>query len=290
MSIPCELVVDAMSEVGESAIWDHRRGSLWWVDMFKGQLYEWHPNRGMQLAAQVDQTLGFVVPTDDGEWIAGIRDGFARIDKKGNFNLIAEVQRDQPDFRMNDGKTDLWGRVWAGTVSDADPVDGGLYRLETDGTVTQHRDNLQLPNGIAWTADGSRMFITDSNAYSIEVWSMTEEPEPQLDRLTSEFTLTPEQGKPDGIAVDQEGGLWVALFGGGAVVRFSPDGDIDRRIDLPVPNVTTLAFGGDDFSDLYITTARYAMSGAALGAHPRESGAVFKCDPGVRGFPVALCS
>lgn len=289
MSISPECVADVKSEIGESAVWDHRRGTLWWVDMFKGQLLEWNPATGdVRIASEIDQSLGFVVPKEDGTWLAGVRDGFGVIDEDGEFHLTVSVDADKPDYRMNDGKTDGHGRVWAGTMSDKDPVNGCLYRLETDGSVSTLRNDLQLPNGIAWSRNGDKMYVTDSNAYEIEVWTLSDDelPEP-IEHVTS-FKLGPDLGKPDGIAVDEEDGLWVALFGGGAVIRFNSDGAIDERVEMPVPNVTTLAFGGQNLDELFITTARYAMTAQDLAANIHLAGAIFKCSPGVRGLPVVV--
>lgn len=287
VAVSCELVVDAKAEIGESAVWDHRTGELYWVDIFKGQLFRWLPKSGISLIAEIDQPLGFVVPSDSGGWIAGLRDGFARIDKSGTFEFISSIT-DGAGYRLNDGKADRWGRVWAGTVCDSNPVNGSLYRLERDGSLIHIRSDLRFPNGIAWSPDAAAMYVADSLAQKVEVWTCTSVGSHEFDQLSDVIAIPSELGRPDGMTVDSQGGVWVAMFGGGSVLRFTPDGKLDLKIELPVANVTTVTFGGEDFADLYITTARYALTGAELLANPRAAGAIFRCRPGVKGLPVDL--
>jgi sugar lactone lactonase YvrE len=285
MSLTPELVVEAMAEVGESPIWDERRASLWWVDIYRCQLMEWSPNAGLRCAASLDQCLGFVVPMESGAWLAGVRDGFGVIDGHGRFELTVPVDRDKPEYRMNDGKADALGRVWAGTVSDANPTEGYLYRLDASNHVVRIRDDVQYPNGIAWTRDGSRMYLVDSEARAINIWNVVDG---ELEHLAGRLQVRPSEGIPDGITIDAEGGLWVALFGGSAVVRYGPSGEVDRRVELPVPNPTGVTFGGKDLEDLYITTARYGVKETMLASYPRGCGGIFRIRPGVRGLQTHL--
>jgi sugar lactone lactonase YvrE len=216
-----------------------------------------------------------------GGWLAGVRDGFGIIDAAGDFTLTLPIG--QPaGYRLNDGAADAQGNVWAGSVSDVDPTKGTLYRLDGDGTVTAVREDLAYPNGIAFSADGSVMTLADSEARSVEQWSIASA---ELGALLWRRQFAPELGIPDGVAIDTDGGVWVAMFGSGLVIHCSAAGDIDDQFSVPVPNPTSVVFGGQDYGDLYITTARFGMTEPALAMSPRSAGGIFHCRPGTTGFP-----
>jgi sugar lactone lactonase YvrE len=279
-----ELVLDAKAEVGESPYWDQARECLWWVDIFKGELHRWSAAEGGRRVASIGQPLGFVVPMGDGRNLAGTRDGFGVIDEDGGFTLTVPVDAERPEYRMNDGKCDAHGRLWAGTIADVDPVGGGLYRLDADGSVTQLRDDMLLPNGLGWNRAGTTMYLADSTGHRVEIWDC-DPASGTLRGLHATIEIPAEQGLPDGLCVDEEDHVWVALWGGSRVQRYTPDGLPDMHVELPVTVAASCAFGGPDHGDLYITTARYSVHGATLCAQPLAGG-VFRCRPGVRGLPV----
>ncbi len=281
VELPVELVIEATAEVGESPRWDDRRGSLWWVDMYRCELHEWRPGRQARIAAVIDQPLAFVVKSGDSGWLAGVRDGFGEIDADGKFELTLTL--DQPaGYRLNDGAADLAGNVWAGSVCDADPTKGILYRLDRSGVLSAVREDLVYPNGIAWSRDGSAMTLVDSEARCAERWSASAG---QLAALQWRTEFPAEIGIPDGLAADTEGGVWIAMFGSGLVVHCGADGAIDGQFSVPVPNPTSVVFGGADYRDLYITTARFGMTEPALASSARSAGGIFRCRPGNTGFP-----
>ncbi len=281
MEQPVELVIEATAEVGESPRWDDRRGSLWWVDMYRCELFEWCPGGQARIAATLGQPLAFVVPAGDSGWLAGVRDGFGTIDASGEFELTLRIDQ-PPGYRLNDGAADPLGNVWAGSVCDADPAKGTLYRLDPSGAVTAVREDLVYPNGIAWSSDGSVMTLVDSGARCAERWSASAG---VLAALLWRTEFPAELGIPDGVAADTDGGVWIAMFGSGLVIHCNADGDIDDQVSVPVPNPTSVVFGGADYGDLYITTARLGMSEPALADSPRSAGGIFRCRPGNAGFP-----
>lgn len=219
--------------------------------------------------------VGAIAPCADGTLIVACRDGFAVLDVDDDrVTMIAPLRHRRSDMRMNDGKCDPAGRFWASTMSDRfAPGAGALHRLGPDLRPVEVLRSLTIPNGLGWSADGRVMYFIDSAArtlfrfaYDVATGRPTD-PRPLV-------VVPPEVGSPDGMAVDAEGGLWVAMWGGGAVHRFSPEGEHDRSVTVPEPMVTSCAFGGAELDELYVTTA------AAYGGH---RGAVYVARPGVRG-------
>lgn len=276
-----ELVLDAQSEVGESPVWDIRTGSLWWVDLLRGELHRWSVRHGWMQWAPIGQSLGFIVPTEDDGFVAGTRDGFGLIGANGQFTLITSVEIDRPTFRMNDGKCDRQGRLWAGTMSDATHEDGRLYKMTAGWRVEQVFERLSVPNGIGWTHDGTLMYFADTGRARLELWQF-DPSEGKPTEWARVIKFTEDQGGPDGLTVDEEDCAWVCLWGGSAVHRYSPTGDLLEVISIPAPHVASCAFGGDNLKDLYITTARYGLTEKELQKWP-ASGGLFRCRPGVRG-------
>ncbi len=274
-----ELVEDAAAEVGESPVWDASLRRLWWIDLFRGELHGFDVEHGPIEPILIGQSLGFVALTGCGALLAGTQEGFGLLGK--DFDLKVPVERDAPDRRMSDGKCDLHGRAWGGTMHDAERADGRLYRLDSGWRLSLVREDLKVPNGLAWSGDGERMYITDSEDSTVNVWRYDQEQGVPTERLQ---TISIEQGAglPDGITVDEDDCVWIALWGGGVVRRYSPEGELMLQISLPCTLVTSVAFGGDDLGDLYITTARYRLSPEKLASEP-HAGGIFRYRPGVRG-------
>ena len=189
-----------------------------------------------------------------------------------------------PLCRMNDGGADRQGRFFCGSMAyDMISPRGALYRLDPGGTVSAVLQGVTISNGIAWSADGERMFYIDSATQRVDVFDydcaagVPREPRPVA-------VISPEDGMPDGMALDAEGGIWVALWGGRSVRRYRADGGLDAVIELPADLVTACAFGGDDLGELFITTSRMDLAPSDQPA----AGAVFAVRPGVRGLPTGV--
>jgi len=265
--------------LGEGPAW--QQDALWWVDIERGAWYRHSPSEGTRTVATYQDTLGFVVPRTNGGWIAGIGNQAVWLDKD------ASLQRSQPLpvsplIRCNDAKADLAGRLWIGTMArDAGPGLGALFRLDADGTIQAVLTGLGISNGMAWSLDATRFYFIDSCRPEISVFPF----EARTGTLGARATLAEiKDGIPDGMTIDSAGHLWVALWGGSAVLRIDGvSGHVLGRIPLPVPHVTSCAFGGSDGATLFITTASTALTKEERIRYP-DAGRVFSVRlPGITG-------
>jgi sugar lactone lactonase YvrE len=276
-----DVVVAAGAELGEGPCWDARRRRLLWVDIPVGLLHVLDPSTGDDRTIPVHQPLGAAVPEASGGFAVAVRDGFGRLGDDGRLEVVVDLHR--PGLRMNDGKCSPDGAFWAGTMADEGrrPV-GVLYRL---GPGWQGAEavlgDLTISNGLAWSADGKRMYFIDTPTRRVDVFDA----EPGSATLRSRRPLVevpPGGGNPDGMTIDDEGCLWVALAHAGRVQRYRPDGVPDLTVELPVPQVTSCCFGGDGGDVLFVTTGKRGAEDDPL------AGAVFACRPGVTGRPAVV--
>ena len=280
-----ELVLDAGAEVGEGPAWDGRSGSLVWVDITGCAVHLLDPSTGADQVFGVAQHVGAAVPRRAGGLALALRGGFGTLDlESGAVEQIADTEMDNPDNRMNDGKCDSAGRMWAGSMSYSETGRAGsLYRLERDHSVVKVLSGVGLSNGLGWSPDDRLMYHTDSLARTISVYDF-DAAGGTLSGGRPLIEAAPEEGTPDGMAVDAEGCLWVCFWGGSAVRRYSPEGALLAEIRLPVAQVTSCAFGGEHLTDLYITSAARGLTPEQLSEQP-GAGGVFRCRPGVAGLP-----
>ena len=287
MAIEVEVVVAAGAELGEGPVWDARSGRLAWVDILGRRIHLTDPVSGETASIEVPLDVGAIAPRAAGGFVAALQDGFWVVGD-GEPRRLAMIPEARPGLRFNDGKCDPEGRFWAGTMA-YDEADGVacLYRLDTDGTVRRMLDGVTISNGIAWSGDGVTMFYIDSPTGRIDAFSY----EPATGAISDRRTVVripAEVGSPDGLTIDADGGLWLALWGGSAIHRYL-DGRLDRVIDMPVSQPTSCAFGGGDLDELYVTSAWKGLSADARRAEPL-AGAVFRVRPGVRGVPPSVYS
>lgn len=260
-------------DLGEGPVWLADRQELTWVDITACRIIT---APGADLRAQrtttLDRPVGAVAPIAGrpGSWVAAAGDGFLSVDPE--VTELARPERGNPAVRMNDGKCDPRGRFWAGSMSEERDRAGSLYRLDPDGTAHRVLDGVGISNGIGWSPDAQLMYFVDTAAGVLDVFDFDIDDGVPLRRRT----LVAHTGRaaPDGLAVDDTGAIWVALWDGGAVVRYTPSGQVDTVVPLPVSRPTSCCFGGDT---LFITTA--SVDGEPL------SGAVFTCHPDVTGPP-----
>jgi sugar lactone lactonase YvrE len=277
-----ELVLDARAELGEGPIWDADRHRLLFVDIMRGEVHAFDPDSGTQRVLQLGRTVGAVACTVRGDWVVAAGLGFARVaPDTGAVTSIAEVS-DRTDLRMNDGYVDPAGRFWAGTLSLARKSgQGALYRLDPDGTVRTMLAPVTTSNGIDWSPDGRLMYFADTGTRRVDVFDF----EPLRGQITGRrpfVDFAEDAGRPDGVVVDAEGGVWVGLWRGWGVRRYRPDGRLDATIDVPAALVTKCAFGGPRLDELYITTASIDLTPDERRAQPLAGG-LFRASPGVRG-------
>ena len=279
-----EVVTAAGAELGEGPVWDARSGRLAWVDITARLLHLTDPD-GATDTIDVPLPVGAVAPRAAGGYVAALQDGFWVIGD-GPARRIAAIPDARPGLRCNDGKCDPAGRFWAGTMADDQaPGAGALYRLDPDGRVTRVLGGITVSNGLAWSRDGRTMYYVDTPTQRVDAFSYDPATGEVGDRRP-EVTVPPEAGAPDGMTIDADGGLWVALWGGAAVHRYV-DGRLERVVELPVSQPTSCCFGGDNLDELYVTSARQGLSAGQLRAEPL-AGALFRFRPGVRGFAAAV--
>jgi sugar lactone lactonase YvrE len=281
--IRAELLLDAKAELAEGPCWIAERSCLLWVDIVAGRVHLLDPSTGADRAIEVGQPVGTAVPAGGRSLALAIRDGFAILDlDTASVELIAEVEKDLPSNRMNDGKCDSAGRLWAGTMSlNTRRGAAALYRLDAERNVELMVGGVGISNGIGWSPDDRLMYFIDSlegrvDAFDFEAVSGTIANRRPFARV--------EGGSPDGMAVDAEGGLWVAVWGGGKVLHFLADGSLAGEIELPVSRVTSCCFGGPELCDLYITSAWQGMVDDERAEQPLAGG-IFCCRPGPQGQP-----
>ncbi|MFF4501641.1 SMP-30/gluconolactonase/LRE family protein [Streptomyces sp. NPDC001401] len=274
----------AQLEVGEGPRWID--GRLVLVDIPSGTLYEAdgdEPGPLRQLH-RLEVPLGAVAPVAGapGQWIVAAGRGIALLDRSGELDWLARPAKGgQAARRMNDGVCDPFGRFWAGcTAWDTTPGAGALFRVDTDGTVSQVLDGITTPNGPAFSPDGTLLYLADSDRSVVDRFPV----DPVTGELGERLAfLTFAAGGPDGMTVDVEGNLWVALWGCGEVRQFTPDGALKTVVTVPAPQVTAPCLGGPEGRKLFITTARYGLGADAGGG----CGDVFAADVCTPGLPAA---
>jgi len=285
MSDTPELVLDLHAELGEGPLWDAARQQLLFVDILRSHVHAFDPKTGRDRIYPVGEPAGAVACTERGDWLVACGGGFVRLDPdSGRTTFVARAEPGPPATRMNDGYVDARGRFWAGTMAmDHAPNQGTLYRLDPDGTVTRMLAPVTISNGIDWSLDGRLMYYIDTRTDRIDVFDF-DEAHGAISNRRPFAVFPPEHGRPDGLIVDAEGGVWVALWGGGAVHRYRPDGTLDRVFRFPASLTTKPGFGGPNLDELYVTSAMTALTPEQRAAET-HAGGLFRLRPGVKGRP-----
>lgn len=282
-TLQADLVLDARATLGEGPVWDERNGTLLWVDILPGLIHRFRPDTQQDEVLAAGQPVGAVAPRQRGGLVLAVKEGFALLDEAG-FRVVAPVEADLPTNRMNDGKCDPAGRFFAGTMDiEARPKRGALYRLNPDHSVTTVIRGVSISNGLAWSPDVHTMYYIDSPTQGVDAFDYDLD-SGRISNRRRVVSIPLSRGMPDGMAIDAEGCLWVALWEGAAVHRYAPTGDLDRVVELPVSNVTSCTFGGVGLEDLYITTASSGSSDEQIRSE-QWAGGLFACSPGVSGMP-----
>lgn len=260
---------------GEGPVWSHRWGGLRWVDMLAGDVLQLAQDGGV-LRKHVGEVAAALRPRRGGGAVIGVRRGFVLEEPDGSLTPLPELWSGD-EVRMNDGGCDPDGRFYCGSMAyDERPGGGALYRLDPDRSVAVVLDGVTISNGIEWSADGTRAYYNDTPTREISVFDYSREA-----GLHDRRRFARVDGLPDGLTVDADGGVWVALYDGGAVQRYGPDGEVDARVRVPAGRVTACTFGGEDLDRLFITTSR---EGLAAGEQPL-AGSLYVADVGARGLP-----
>ncbi|GAA4292889.1 SMP-30/gluconolactonase/LRE family protein [Streptomyces venetus] len=253
-----EVAVRAEAELGEGPTWDAATGRLLWIDILGSRVHTYDPATGRRTVRRTEQHVGAVKPRAGGGLVLNLRDGIGLLDGDldGGFRWLHHEP--VPGRRANDAAVAPDGTLWAGTMRyDEAPGGGTLSRISGDGSVAVILDDVAVSNGTGWSPDGRLMYYIDSPTRRIDVFDFADG---QVSGRRTLAEIEDGAGFPDGLTVDAEGCVWVALWEGAAVRRYTPDGELDRVIPFPVPRVTACAFAGPDLTDLYITTARVGLA------------------------------
>jgi sugar lactone lactonase YvrE len=272
-----EQLTEAVAFHAEGPVWSERWGGLRWVDMLAGDVLSL-TDAGDIERRHVGSITAALRPRRSGGAVLGIERGFALEDPDGRVVTLPELWTD-PGVRMNEGGCDPDGRFYCGSMAyDKRAGAGSLFRLDPGGDTHVILDNVTVSNGLEWSSDGTLAYYNDTDTHRTDVFDYDSETGLTNRRV---FVEMPDGGRPDGLTVDSEGGVWVALSNGGAVHRYSPEGTLDEVVRLPVPKVTACTFGGTKLDRLFITTSK---EGLDPGAHP-AAGALFWAEPGITGQP-----
>ncbi|HWF72576.1 MAG TPA: SMP-30/gluconolactonase/LRE family protein, partial [Solirubrobacteraceae bacterium] len=271
--------------LAEGPIWDAAGERLIWIDIVARIVHSFDPATGENTSIAVEDSPGLAIPRTAGGLVMAIGHGFAFLDADGELEPIEELPQAEIPARFNDGCCDAAGRLWAGTVGlGEEPGAGSLYRLDPDLTVTRVIDTVTESNGIDWSPDNTIMYYVDSLEYRVDAFDFDLDSGSLSNRRPFAEYDSSVEILPDGLTVDSEGGVWVALWGGSAVHRYTPDGELDRVLAMPTRQITSCAFAGPSLEDFYVTSAREWLEPEVLADEP-DAGAVFVCRPGVVGRP-----
>jgi sugar lactone lactonase YvrE len=267
----------------EGPVWAPSWGGLRWVDMFAGDVLSMDldgPDSDAVGRRHVGAIAAALRPRREGGAVIAVERGFILEGPDGGLDPLPDLWTD-PGLRMNEGSCDPDGRFYCGSMArDQGQGRGSMYRLDADGTTSVLFGGSTISNGLAWSPDGSIAYYIDTATRRVDMFDYAKGSGLTGRRPFVEITETP--GKPDGMTVDAQGHVWVALYAGSAVRRYRPDGILDGVIELPVTNVTACTFAGADLDQLVITTSREGMPD---GSQP-EAGSLFRSRPGVTGLPV----
>jgi xylono-1,5-lactonase len=262
----------AGAELGEGALWHAASGTVWFVDIRGRRVHRCAADGSKRQTWDAPGMPGFIVPADRGGFVCGLDDGlYCFCERSGEFSMLIGVESALPGNRLNDGYVDREGRLWFGSMDNGETqASGSLYRIDPQGTLSNADSGYIITNGPAMSPDGATLYHTDTLARTVYAFDVR--PGGLLGGRRHFATIS--DGYPDGMAVDAEGNVWIALFGGGRIERYSAAGVLIGSVAFPVSNITKLAFGGDDLRTVFVTTAWKGLSPAQREREPL-AGALF---------------
>ena len=272
-----ELIADYECVTGEGPLWHAVEKRLYWIDIPNGRMFRYDPATDKhEQFDEVGIVGGFTIQSD-GSLLLFMDKGAVKIWRDGELTTVIDAIPDELDSRFNDVIADPEGRVFCGTMP-AEKHLGSLYRLDTDGTLTRLLDGIGCSNGMGFSPDRKQMYYTDSPKQEIYLFDYDRD----TGSITNQrvFVKVPD-GSPDGMTVDSEGYVWSAIWDGSRLVRYAPDGTEALRIGFPAKKVSSVIFGGEDYTDIYVTTA----GGNDREAEGSGAGALFRLNLGIRGLP-----
>lgn len=286
MDLKCVLPWGA--QLGESPVWHPTEKVLYWVDILKPAVYRYNPRTGRNEVREIGKLVSAVLPAEDGRLLLATQDGIEWFDFENEaLTAFANPEAGVIDNRLNDAKVGPDGAIWVGSMRiDASRPSGALYRVLRDGSFEPKETGLAVSNGLDWSPDKKTLYFIDTVPRTVYSYDISPGTGPLSNKRVF-ATIAEGEGRPGGITVDAQGGVWVAVWDGWRINRYRPDGSLDKSIELPVPRPTSLAFGGDKLDTLYITSARTRLPADTLN-EASLSGGLFTCIPGERGLPCNL--
>ena len=280
--LSAELAVELDCDLGEGPFWDDAKQELYFVDITNKQIKIFSPSDSSVRTIQFSQEVSAVFLDQNSELTVAARDGVFAASQDGTLKtLLAPIEPEDTSIRTNDAKCDITGRMWVGTMAfDFTPGVAALFSLDSKG-LKEVVPVLTIANGMGWSRDQKSMYFIDSPTGRVDIFDCDLQ-SGELKNRRPFITFDVTGGIPDGLTTDEDGGIWVAFFGGGEVRRFDPSGELTHVVTLPVKQVTSCCFGGKDMSELFITTARYAMNSESLAREPL-AGSLFKLSTTFKG-------
>lgn len=284
MKAEVELAFDA--DLGEGPVWDNINEELYWVDVNAGKLFIYDPESKENKEFNICEHVGAVALRENGGLVMALKSGFAFYNlKTETIRYLQNPESNLPGNRFNDGKCDPSGRFWAGSMSyELKEGEGNLYCLNKNLSPNLKLENLTISNGMGWNSDVNRFFFIDTPTQKIFSF-IYDDASGAISNRKTVCEIDQKNGSPDGMTIDEENHLWVALYNGGKVIRINPEnGEVVFEVELPVPLVTSCTFGGRNMNELYITTAKQFMTEEELEVAPL-SGSLFKVKLPFKGRP-----
>ncbi len=280
-----EVVVEKRALVGEGSIWDAKTQRLYWVDILSNHVYIYDPKTKENRTIDVCQFVGTIVLRASGGVMLALHNGFASLNlDTEKVTAFGDPERFIPANRFNDGKCDPAGRFWAGTMEFFGEKDkGALYCLDTDHSISKKVSPVSISNGIVWSLDHKTMYYIDTPVDNVRAWDYDiDTGDIKNERVVIENSG---EGHFDGMTIDEEGMLWIAVFGGWGVKRYNPlTGELIANVPVPANSITSCAFGGENLDELYVTSATYKLEDKDLAEQPL-AGSLLKYNLNVRGVP-----
>jgi len=274
------LIADYNCVTGEGPLWHPDEQRVYWTDIPTGRMFRYDPATGQHEQFYDGDVVGGYTIQEDGALLLFMARGAVKIWRDGALTTVIDELPAETDSRFNDVIADPAGRVFCGTMS-SDSHKGRLYRLDTDGSIRAVVEGVGTSNGMGFTLDRTQMYHTDTRAHEIYRYDYDLATGVISNRQVFVHVADDDPGRPDGMTVDAEGCVWSARWEGSCIVRYTPDGKEERRIEFPAKKITSMIFGGSDYTDMYVTSA----GGDDKSENGPGAGALFHLNLGIRGLP-----
>jgi sugar lactone lactonase YvrE len=282
-----EVAVNSGCHLGEGPVWDSRRREVLWVDILKGAIHVFDVTKNTTRKIEVNDLVGAVVLSSDGNLIAALRSGIARVDRdSGKTEMLVHPEEHVEGNRYNDGKCDPSGRFWIGSMAlSEEDGKGNLHMIKKDLSSEEKLSGVSISNGLAWTTDRKTLYYIDSPTLTVVAYDY-DDVSGNISNKRVVINVPKQEGFPDGMTIDSEGKLWIGHWDGWQLARWDPiSGEKMLSLSFPVARITSCTFGGENLDDLYVTSARVGLSEKELAEQPL-AGALFKIkNSGFKGMP-----